>query len=527
MRFEHLLPPTYKTVLTNWIHDDTPSFDYGGFVVGNKIQTASLYMKQSGIFCGKPFVQWIFDYLDCKIEWFIEEGDENGEKKRIATVSGPVNSILLGERLSLNIVSRASGIATYANKLSELKKRHAWNGVVAATRKTTPGFSLIEKYAVLVGGCDSHRMNVSAMVMLKDNHIWSAGGISDAVKKVRTASGFSLKIEVECSNIRDALDAAESGADVIMLDNMTNDDKREECAGKIKSLHPSVIIEVSGGIVLETLKNYMTKSVDVISIGKLTHGYDVVDFSLKIDHVQTIVGGVPEHFNYPLFSGGDAFTFHPMSGGTGEMLKCVEDDKLDLAIILTEGAVCNSNQLDIVSVFVKSPIHWGIVRKNDDVKSRVFAVSRINSGSHTMAKMMFDSSDEFVFHEKGNILNMVQSVRDGESDSLLWEKAMVSKHLGLDLGIHGYVSGKWPALVIVKKKGKVICNLESCIRELFDKMEWFMRTQPSSEMSAYFGISEDVIDRWFSDVIYATPFEKLDDDVLGNILDVERPNSSQ
>ena len=145
-----LLPPSWETIVISWLKSDTPKFDIGGFVVGENIQTASILCKSKGILCGKPFVDAIFKYLDCKIEWFCCDGDkitrqEAKQKLVVAQVTGPVRKLLLGERTALNVLARASGIATAARTVSNLVQEKGWHGRVAATRKTTPGFSLVEK----------------------------------------------------------------------------------------------------------------------------------------------------------------------------------------------------------------------------------------------------------------------------------------------------------------------------------------------------------------------------------------------
>lgn len=197
--FAHLLPPGYEQEIINWIKDDCPSFDVGGFVVGEKIETAYLYCKESGVLAGVPFAEAVFSYLNLDWVWNYNEGDliDTSEGKVVvAVVTGKCRNILLGERTCLNIISRASGIATLARRSLEIKSKNNWHGYIAGTRKTTPGFKTVEKYALIVGGIATHRLDLSQMVMLKDNHIWSSGSITNAVQKARTAAGFSIKIEV-------------------------------------------------------------------------------------------------------------------------------------------------------------------------------------------------------------------------------------------------------------------------------------------------------------------------------------------
>ncbi|KAJ9090634.1 nicotinate-nucleotide diphosphorylase (carboxylating) [Entomophthora muscae] len=229
-----------------------------------------------------------------RVEWLIKEGDYFEPITKVAIVSGKAKNILQGERLALNIVSRCSAIATNQKSvrgyhLNSLKKKHGFKGIIAGTRKTTPGFRLVEKYGMLVGNIDTHRMDLSTMIMLKDNHIWSQGSISAAVQRARMSGGFSVKIEVECRGEAEAEEAICSGADIIMLDNMVPPELHETaCRLKNKWLRSSengaykFLIEASGGIDLDTISNYFNDDIDVISLGSMTQGVPHVDFSLKI-----------------------------------------------------------------------------------------------------------------------------------------------------------------------------------------------------------------------------------------------------
>jgi len=200
----------------------------------------------------------------------------------LAIVRGPLNQILRGERTALCALSRCSGVATDSRVMVEKGKSLGWSGTVAGTRKTTPGFRVVEKYGLLVGGADTHRLDLSHMVMLKDNHIWACGGdITAAVKSARKGCGFSSKIEVECRTLEEAFEACEAGADVVMLDNMEGKEARDN-AGKVKGRYGHVIVEVSGGITVDSMQEYVGEFVDVLSCGRLTQGYGCLDFSLKV-----------------------------------------------------------------------------------------------------------------------------------------------------------------------------------------------------------------------------------------------------
>ena len=287
-----LLPPHWKDDIKAWIALDAPKFDVGGFVVGDAMHHAFLMGKAEGVLAGVPFATFVFEHVGCEIEWLQPEGHyitaaEAKAKAPVAKVTGPTRCILMGERTALNILSRASGVATAAHAAMSIARAHGWHGKVAGTRKTTPGFGLIEKYSLLVGGADTHRMDLSSMVMLKDNHIWSTGSISESVARARLACGFATKIEVECTSEQDAVEAAIAGADVLMLDNYAPADLKA-VSGRLKKRWPHIIIEASGGITSETMADFFSPSVDIISQGALTNGYDTLDFSLKVPK--------PEHF---------------------------------------------------------------------------------------------------------------------------------------------------------------------------------------------------------------------------------------
>lgn len=198
--FTHLLPPSFAKETMQWLEDDCPSFDVGGFVVGEKIETAFLYCKSGCVLAGVPFVNAILHHLGLSVRWLVEEGskidvDVNANVV-VAHVTGRCRNILLAERTCLNILSRASGVAAAARYAASIKAGKNWHGYIAGTRKTTPGFRTVEKYALIVGGVATHRLDLSQMVMLKDNHICSSGNITNAVAIARQAAGFSMKIEV-------------------------------------------------------------------------------------------------------------------------------------------------------------------------------------------------------------------------------------------------------------------------------------------------------------------------------------------
>ncbi len=242
---------------------------------------AKLLVKDDGILAGVEIATKIFHQFDSslKLEYFKQDGDEVKKGDIAFTVEGSARSILSTERLVLNCMQRMSGIATYTNKLCKLIA--GTQAQLMDTRKTTPNFRLMEKWAVAIGGGRNHRYALYDMVMLKDNHIDMAGGIPQAIsntKKYLQSINKNLKIEVETRNlseVQQALDA--DGVDVIMLDNMNTLDMKKAVAligGRCQT-------EASGGITEANLRDVAECGVDFISVGALTHSVKSLDLSLK------------------------------------------------------------------------------------------------------------------------------------------------------------------------------------------------------------------------------------------------------
>ncbi|KAL5488187.1 BNA6 [Sanghuangporus weigelae] len=284
--YAHLLPPSWKTQVVAWLEEDAPSFDYGGFVVGDAEREAFLFGKgsQRAVLAGVPFFTEVFEQLGCKVEWHVQEGEEFDPIKHVATVRGKARLLLLGERVALNLLARCSGIATKSKRILDNARSYGYTGVIAGTRKTTPGFRLVEKYGMRVGGVDPHRHDLSSMIMLKDNHIWSCGSITAAIAQARSVGGFSLLLDVEVRNEKEAEEAIEAGADVIMLDNMEGDELvsvarrlKEKWAGKRKFL-----FESSGNITESNLRERAINEIDILSTSAVHQSVQHIDFSLKI-----------------------------------------------------------------------------------------------------------------------------------------------------------------------------------------------------------------------------------------------------
>jgi len=283
--FAHLLPVVWEARVKAWLIEDTPSFDYGGYVVGEAHREAYLLGKGTdrAVLAGVPFVDEIFRELDCQVEWHMREGDAFVPVSRVATVRGPARKLLLGERVALNLLARCSGIATMSRRIKGLATAYGFKGTIAGTRKTTPGFRLVEKYGMIVGGIDAHRHDLSSMIMLKDNHIWSSGSITAAIERARVVGGFSLLIDVEVRTEAEADEAIAAGADVVMLDNMEGSEL-VAVARRLRERWPAkrFLLETSGGITEDNLQERAINEIDILSTSVVHQSVPHIDFSLKI-----------------------------------------------------------------------------------------------------------------------------------------------------------------------------------------------------------------------------------------------------
>ena len=245
---------------------------------------AVILAKQAGVIAGIDEVSAIFRLFNLKIRTFVTDGSKVERPKTIVMeVEGLAKFILMCERVALNILMRMSGIATLTAKFVEKARKVNSKVLVACTRKTTPGFRYFEKKAVMMGGGDTHRFRLDDMVLIKDNHIKIVGSVGRAVKMAREKVSFSKKVEVEVSSLKDALEACEAGADILMLDNMApNEVKRVIDELKSRGLRKQVLIEVSGGVNLDNVQTYASTGVDIISVGMLTHSAPALDMSLEV-----------------------------------------------------------------------------------------------------------------------------------------------------------------------------------------------------------------------------------------------------
>ncbi len=245
----------------------------------NATTTAKFIAKDNGVLAGIKIAMRVFELLDDKVSYeiLINDGHKVQKGDIIAKMTGKTKALLKGERTALNLVQHMSGIATATNKCVELVK--GTNASIADTRKTLPGLRPIQKYAVVAGGGKNHRYNLSDCAMLKDNHIDAYGSLTNAVNALREKAGHTIKIEVEVRDLGELDEALNVGADIIMLDNMSCDMMKEA----VKITNGRAVLEASGNITHENIREVALTGVDIISLGALTHSVKCFDISMKID----------------------------------------------------------------------------------------------------------------------------------------------------------------------------------------------------------------------------------------------------
>lgn len=242
--------------------------------------TVELICKEDGILAGIDVFKRVFELLDSNIEFNMnfKDGDEIKKGEKIGNITGDIRVLLSGERTALNYLQRMCGIATYTKSISKLFEGS--NTKLLDTRKTTPNMRIFEKYAVKVGGGFNHRYNLSDGVLLKDNHIAAAGSVKNAVMMAKEYAPFVRKIEVETETLDMVREAADAGADIIMLDNMTYDVMKQA----IEIIDGRAETECSGNVTRENVEKLIDLGVDYISSGALTHSAPILDLSLKNLH---------------------------------------------------------------------------------------------------------------------------------------------------------------------------------------------------------------------------------------------------
>ncbi len=279
------LPPwlILDPLLIQWLQEDIGRGDRStqGLPNVERVTTATWIAKETGIIAALPIAQRVFELLhpQAKFKPLVAEGTACESGESIAEITADLATLLMGERTALNLAMRLSGIATatrtYVDCIADLPTQ------LVDTRKTTPGLRVLEKYATTVGGGVNHRIGLDDAVMIKDNHIAAAGGITAAITSIRATMPYPLTIEVETESLAQVAEAIECGADIIMLDNMPIDLMRQ-AVGLIRQANTRIKIEASGNITLTTIRQVAETGVDYISTSAPITRSHWLDLSMRI-----------------------------------------------------------------------------------------------------------------------------------------------------------------------------------------------------------------------------------------------------
>jgi len=266
--------PVTDADVERWLREDLGHHDVTNDVPGET--TGRLVAKQAGVAAGLDAALRVFEYLGCDADALVDTGARIDAGDAVLAVDGDAQSVLRAERVAVNVAGHASGVATATRRAVDAAREVSDDVAIAATRKTTPGLRGVEKRAVVAGGGDTHRLDLSHMVMVKDNHVAELG-LEAAVERFRAAKSFATKLEVEVETPDDAPRAAEAGADVVLLDNMPP----AETERAVDLLDGAALAEASGGITVDGVADYAATGVDVISMGALTHSAPSLDYSFR------------------------------------------------------------------------------------------------------------------------------------------------------------------------------------------------------------------------------------------------------
>ena len=277
------LPPEVVESLKAFLREDVRSGDITTNAMEplNAEATGTINSKGKSILAGLTETAAIADFSGLKYEILAFEGNWVDVREPVMRLTGPAKTLLIVERLCLNIIQRMSGIATMTYKMVQAARKENPNVRVAATRKTTPGFRFVEKRAVQIGGGDPHRYALDDMVLIKNNHVDIVDGVTEAVRMAKEAVSFSKKVSCEARSIQEGMDAVKAGADIILLDNFPPADiEKFVSVLKEQDLRDTVILETSGGIDESNVAEYAATGIDIISSGALTHSYKASDFNM-------------------------------------------------------------------------------------------------------------------------------------------------------------------------------------------------------------------------------------------------------
>lgn len=275
------LHPSTAELVAAGLREDVGRGDVTSLVTidGDAAGEARLVAREGCVVAGLPLLHAIYGALDggsVAVELAVREGASVKPGRTLARLSGPLGTILTGERLSLNFLQQLCGTATLTRRFVDAVR--GTGAEILDTRKTIPGLRLLQKYAVRMGGGKNHRFGLDDGILIKDNHVAAAGSVRAAVERARVRAPHGLKIEVECDHLEQVEEALEAGAELVLLDNMT-----PAQVGKARKLADGrAQLEVSGGIGLDKVRKYAERGVDWISVGALTHSAPAVDLALDM-----------------------------------------------------------------------------------------------------------------------------------------------------------------------------------------------------------------------------------------------------
>ncbi|TET19137.1 carboxylating nicotinate-nucleotide diphosphorylase [Candidatus Bathyarchaeota archaeon] len=252
-------------------------------VSSGTIVEAEVVAKEAGVIAGIEEALTFLESLKLQAEALVTDGSKIERKTTIMKIVGDARTLLSTERTLLNLLTRMSGIATATNRLIKKVRGAGYKTRIACTRKVAPGLLYFDKRAVMLGGGDTHRLHMDDLVLIKDNHLAIIGNVADAVKKVRNTVSFSKKIEVEVTDVKEALVAAKAGADIVMFDNFSPQQVKEAVALlEREGFRNKILIEASGRITERNILEYAATGVDILSLGELTDSVKALDMSLEV-----------------------------------------------------------------------------------------------------------------------------------------------------------------------------------------------------------------------------------------------------
>ena len=287
---KHVIPKkVLEKKFLDFVKDDVGQGDLTTLIAVpyGTIVEAKIFAKENGMIAGIEETLMFLESFGLQASPLLADGSTVKPKEVMLRVHGDARTLLSIERTMLNLLSRMSGIATATSSLVKKTKQAGYRTRVACTRKVAPGLSYFDKKAVMIGGGDTHRLHLDDMILIKDNHLAIIEDIKTAVKRARKAVSFSKKIEVEVSTIEEALEAVETGADIVMLDNFTPKQVKNTIELMMKKgLRNTALVESSGGITEQNILEFAAAGVDIISLGEITDSAKALDISLEIVKVK-------------------------------------------------------------------------------------------------------------------------------------------------------------------------------------------------------------------------------------------------